>query len=148
MGWLCDRVVEAGTYAIADFVCPTEATRAAFGEAFIVWIDRIKQSRFADTNAMFEPPKRYDLRVGPEGSPNFWVEKVCANLLPTFNPQAPTALFLGRYQPFHDGHQRHRRVGPEQPQRRGHALDMGRKLFGGRALRKRRLRSSATPVIA
>ena len=22
MGWLCDRVVEAGTYAIADFICP------------------------------------------------------------------------------------------------------------------------------
>src|SRR5215470_800865 len=40
MGWLCDRVVEAGTYAIADFICPTEATRAAFGEAFVVWIDR------------------------------------------------------------------------------------------------------------
>jgi len=106
MGCLCDRVVEAGTYAIADFVCPTEATRAAFGDAFIVWLDRIKESRFADTNAMFEPPERYDVRVGPEGSPNFWAEKVCAHLLPTFNPQAPTALFLGRYQPFHDGHKR------------------------------------------
>jgi cytidyltransferase-like protein len=27
-------------------------------------------------------------------------------LLPTFNPKAPTALFIGRYQPFHDGHKR------------------------------------------
>ena len=31
MGWLCDRVVEAGHWAIADFICPTPQTRAAFG---------------------------------------------------------------------------------------------------------------------
>jgi predicted kinase len=30
MGWLCDRVVEAGHTAIADFVCPTPETRAAY----------------------------------------------------------------------------------------------------------------------
>jgi len=104
MGWLCDRVVEAGTYAIADFVCPTAETRAAFGQAFVVWMDRIKHSRFSDTNAMFEEPSHYDLRVGPEGAPPYWAEKICERLLPTFNPKAPTALFLGRYQPFHDGH--------------------------------------------
>ena len=33
MGWLCDQVVEAGAYAIADFICPTAETRAAFGDA-------------------------------------------------------------------------------------------------------------------
>ena len=33
MGWMCDRVVEAGGTVIADFICPTEETRAAFGEA-------------------------------------------------------------------------------------------------------------------
>jgi cytidyltransferase-like protein len=106
MGWLCDRVVEAGTYAIADFVCPTAETRAAFGQAFVVWMDRIKESRFSDTNAMFEEPSHYDLRVGPEGAPSYWAEKICERLLPTFNPKASTALFLGRYQPFHDGHRR------------------------------------------
>jgi len=26
--------------------------------------------------------------------------------LPTFSPKKPTALFLGRYQPFHDGHKK------------------------------------------
>jgi cytidyltransferase-like protein len=106
MGWLCDRVVEAGTYAIGDFICPTEATRAAFGEAFVIWIDRIKKSRFPDTDAMFEEPARYDLRVLPEGSPAYWAEKVCDLLLPTFDPKKPTALFLGRYQPFHAGHKK------------------------------------------
>jgi len=104
MGWLCDRVVEAGTHAIADFICPTQEARAAFGEAFVVWVDRIQQSRFPDTDAMFEPPTHYDIRVSAEGSPSFWAERVCEKLVPTFDPQAPTALFVGRYQPFHDGH--------------------------------------------
>jgi cytidyltransferase-like protein len=98
--------VEAGTYAIADFICPTKKTREAFGDAFIVWIDRIKTSRFPDTDKLFEPPERWDIRVGPEGTPTYWAEKVCDKLLPTFDPQAPTALFIGRYQPFHDGHKK------------------------------------------
>jgi cytidyltransferase-like protein len=106
MGWLCDRVIQAGTYAIADFVCPTQAARAAFGDAFVVWLDRIKTSRFADTNEMFEEPAHYDVRVSAEGSPNYWAERICERLLPTFDPQAPTALFLGRFQPFHDGHRK------------------------------------------
>src|SRR5258708_28587311 len=46
MGWLCDRVVEAGGTAIADFICPTPETRAAFGDAYIVFVDRITESRF------------------------------------------------------------------------------------------------------
>lgn len=107
MGWLCDRVVEVGGYAIADFICPTPETRAAFfagGDAFVIWIDRIKQSPFADTNRMFVPPERFDLRVTPEGSPEYWAEQAVAHLRPVFDPKKPTALFLGRYQPFHDGH--------------------------------------------
>jgi adenylylsulfate kinase-like enzyme len=72
MGWLCDRVVDAGTYAIADFICPTVASRDAFGEAFIVWVDRTKSSRFPDTDALFQPPERWDVRVEPEGSPAYW----------------------------------------------------------------------------
>src|SRR4029077_3695739 len=70
MGWLCDRVVEVGGYAIADFICPTEQTRQAFmGEtvAFVIWIDRIKAGRFEDTNRVFVPPTDVDLRVSPEG---------------------------------------------------------------------------------
>src|SRR5579872_4559322 len=41
MGWMCDRVVEAGGTAIADFICPTPETRMAFGDAFKIWLDRI-----------------------------------------------------------------------------------------------------------
>ncbi len=107
MGWLCDQVVRVGGYAIADFICPTPAARAAFmagGEAFVIWIDRIKEGRFDDTNRMFVPPERFHLRVLPEGSPEYWTETAFGKLRPVFDQKKPTALFVGRYQPFHDGH--------------------------------------------
>lgn len=76
MGWLCDRVAEAGGTAIADFVCPTPETRAAFGEAFVVFVDRIQAGRFEDTNRLFVRPEHYDLRVEANGSPDYWAEAV------------------------------------------------------------------------
>jgi len=106
MGWMCDRVVEANGTVIADFICPTEETRAAFGEAFTIWVDRISAGRFEDTNRMFVSPKRFDIRVSADGTPQYWAEQALARLRPAFDPQKPTALFLGRYQPFHRGHQR------------------------------------------
>jgi cytidyltransferase-like protein len=104
MGWLCDRVVEAGGTAIADFICPTPETRAAFGEAFTIWVDRIEAGPFEDTNKMFVAPERFDLRVKAVECPQYWAERALALLRPPFDPQRPTAFFIGRYQPFHEGH--------------------------------------------
>jgi cytidyltransferase-like protein len=104
MGWMCDRVVEAGGTAIADFVCPTEETRAAFGQAYTIWVDRIRAGRFEDTNQLFTAPARFDFRVSADGPPQYWAEQILAKLRPAFDPQKPTALFVGRYQPFHEGH--------------------------------------------
>jgi cytidyltransferase-like protein len=106
MGWMCDRVVEAGGTVIADFICPTAETRAAFGDAFVIWVDRIESGRFEDTNRLFVAPDRYDLRVTENGAPEYWAEHALRMLRPSFDPQRPTALFVGRYQPFHPGHQR------------------------------------------
>lgn len=107
MGWLCDIVVKCGNYAIADFICPTATARKAFtaeGDAFVIWIDRIKEGRFEDTNRLFEPPATCDLRVTADGTPEYWAEQAARLLRPVFDPKRPTALILGRYQPFHDGH--------------------------------------------
>jgi cytidyltransferase-like protein len=104
MGWLCDRVVEAGGTAIADFICPTPETRAAFGDAFVVYVDRIQEGRFADTNRMFVAPAQYDVRVAANGSPEYWAERICSIQRPAFDPRKPTALVIGRFQPFHAGH--------------------------------------------
>ncbi|MBX9776674.1 MAG: adenylyl-sulfate kinase [Xanthobacteraceae bacterium] len=107
MGWLCDQVTMTGGYAIADFICPTPATRAAFSEAgnsFVVFVDRVQSGRFEDTNQMFVPPAEYNIRVTANGAPDYWAEEIVRKLRPIFDPQKPTALFVGRWQPFHDGH--------------------------------------------
>lgn len=93
MGWLSDQVTKAGGYAIADFICPTDRTRAAFGPAFVVWIDRIDAGRFPDTNRLFEPPAAPDVRVTADGTLEYWVDLVARRL-----------LLVGRWQPFHDAH--------------------------------------------
>jgi adenylylsulfate kinase len=79
MGFLCDTVVAAGHYAIADFVCPTEETRRAFGPAFVIWVDRISKSAFADTNQLFEPPREFDVRL-KEGDVTEWTQMVLRTL--------------------------------------------------------------------
>jgi adenylylsulfate kinase len=107
MGWLCDQVIKTGGFAIADFICPTPATREAYlagGEAFIVWLNRIESGRFEDTNRLFAPPEHADITVDPEGTPEYWAEQVVRKLRPIFDYKKPTALLVGRYQPFHDGH--------------------------------------------
>jgi cytidyltransferase-like protein len=38
--------------------------------------------------------------------PQYWAEQALALLRAAFDPQKTTALFVGRYQPFHNGHQR------------------------------------------
>ena len=63
MKFLADGVVMAGKIAVADFVCPTEATRAEFNPDFTVWMDTIKESRFSETNKMFEKPVNVDYHV-------------------------------------------------------------------------------------
>jgi adenylylsulfate kinase len=107
MGWLCDQVVKTGGFAVSDFICPTPETRSAFvlgGSVLIVWVDRIDVSRFEDTNRIFVPPESYDIRVTRDGAPDYWAERIVLHVRPIFDPKKPTALFVGRYQPFHDGH--------------------------------------------
>ncbi len=105
MGKLCDWAKMGGSYVIADFVCPTSETRKAFNADFVVWVNRIQEGRYEDTNKMFEPPKNFDISL-EEGSPEDWANAVVAKLNETesWDNQAPTALLIGRYQPFHVGH--------------------------------------------
>lgn len=95
MGFLCDRVVEAGHVAIADFVCPTLRTRTAFGPAdVVIWMDTIKEGRFEDTNKMFVEPDRVDYRV-TERDVNFWGKYIHEHLDYKNRPHWFKALMLG-----------------------------------------------------
>jgi adenylylsulfate kinase len=105
MGILCDWVVKSGQYTVADFVCPTKETREAFDPDFIIWVNRIEAGRFKDTNKIFEEPQGADV-VLTDGTPPEWCDEVLGKIWQTekWNNQSPTALLVGRYQPFHDGH--------------------------------------------
>lgn len=105
MGILCDWVKKSGQYSVADFVCPTKDTRDAFNADFTIWVNRIDEGRFADTNKIFESPEGADI-VLKEGTPPEWCEQVLDKIWQTekWDNQSPTALLIGRYQPFHDGH--------------------------------------------
>ena len=105
MGKLCDWAKIGGSYVIADFVCPTKETREAFNPDFTIWVDRIQEGRYEDTNKMFQKPEDADV-VLREGSADEWAKEVLAELNKTeaWDNQAPTALLIGRYQPFHIGH--------------------------------------------
>ena len=63
MGNLSDVINEQGLDTIADFVCPTDDTRDQFGNGFYIWVDRIKEGRFADTNKLFQKPAKVDIHI-------------------------------------------------------------------------------------
>ena len=50
------KALDDNRNVIADFVCPTEQTRADFGADYIIWMDTIKESKL-------EPPKNFDFKV-------------------------------------------------------------------------------------
>jgi len=111
MGKLCDWASISGNYSVADFVCPTEEARKAFNPDYIIWVNRIEEGRYEDTNKLFQKPtedERWDAHdiILEDGTPDEWCDTVIQNINATekWNNQAPTALLIGRYQPFHVGH--------------------------------------------
>jgi adenylylsulfate kinase len=107
MGALARLLSKQGHIVIADFVCPNKEARIAFGDpSHLIWVDRIKESRFEDTNKLWHDPipQAVTLRIQEGMSVKEEVDlvmKTC-NL---FDWSAPTTLQLGRYQPWHEGHQ-------------------------------------------
>ena len=82
MGVLCDITSRYGAHVIADFVCPTPETREAFGAHYIVWVDRIKEGPFEDTNKLFVPPVDYDVRVGGKFGMQYYAEEIANKIAP------------------------------------------------------------------
>lgn len=51
---LCDGIDKN---CIADFVAPTEEIRQIFAADITIWMNTIEESKYSDTNAIFETPK-------------------------------------------------------------------------------------------
>jgi len=75
MKYLADGIVKAGKRCVADFVCPTQQTRDIFAPDYMIWIDRISQGRFEDTNRVFKQPTNADM-VLSDGSVEQWLSQV------------------------------------------------------------------------
>jgi len=94
-----------GFNVVADFVCPTPKARDLFDPDYIIWVDTIKKSRFEDTNKIFVKPEKYNTRVTEKNS-EIWSIKIADQIIPyKWDNRKPTAQMLGRWQPWHDGHQ-------------------------------------------
>lgn len=63
LGKLGDLLSSQGFVVVVDFVCPTVETRKVFNADATVWMDTIKEGRFLDTNALFDPPTQFDVLV-------------------------------------------------------------------------------------
>ena len=97
-----------GEFVICDFVAPLVEMRNNFKADWTIWVDTIQEGRYADTNAMFIEPEVYDFRITEQNAEK-WAEFIGEHILanrrrPVFDWQAESALLLGRYQPWHDGH--------------------------------------------
>jgi adenylate kinase family enzyme len=95
-------------YVICDFVAPLVEMRNNFKADWTIWVDTIREGRYADTNAMFIEPEQYDFRITEQHSEK-WSEFIAHHILgnirrPVFDWKAETVQMLGRWQPWHDGH--------------------------------------------
>ena len=73
------KVKDEGTYAIADFICPTPEARSLFPADYIIWVDTIKKGRFDDTNQMFVKPEKYDCHVTTQDA-KVWAPKIAKEI--------------------------------------------------------------------
>ena len=100
-----EKVKKEGSHVVADFICPTPKARELFNPDFIIWVDTIKKGRFDDTNKIFVKPEKYDVRV-TEQNAEIWSIKIADKITNyKWDNKKPTAQMLGRWQPWHAGHQ-------------------------------------------
>lgn len=103
LGEMARLINSQGVDVIVDFVCPTEQTREAFGKPdILIWMNTISEGRFENTNAIWIDPEHFDLQITEFDDSN--VDKVMKHF-DLFDWSAPTTLQLGRYQPWHEGHE-------------------------------------------
>ena len=106
IGAVARLLSKQGHIVIADFVCPTQSARTAFGKSdIVIWMNTIDAGRYSDTNTIWQDPAESYVdftftRLEDDTKADTIIKEF--NL---FDWSAPTTLQLGRYQPWHEGHQ-------------------------------------------
>ena len=83
-----EEAVDANRTVVADFICPTEATRKEFDADYTVWVDTIKEGRFEDTNKVFQEPEKYDFRVTHQEA-DMWAYLIKQDITDKFGSLGP-----------------------------------------------------------
>jgi predicted kinase len=105
IGAIARLLSSQGNLVVADFVNPTRSTRESFGSSDLsVFLDRIRKGRFEDTNQMWEDPHDADITIY-NGITIEKEAKIVMEAAKIYDWTEPTTLQLGRYQPWHEGHQ-------------------------------------------
>jgi adenylylsulfate kinase len=60
---LADFEKENGRLVICDFICPTRQSREIFDADFCIWMDTIRESKYKDTDKIFEQPEKFNLKI-------------------------------------------------------------------------------------
>lgn len=62
MRYLSDGVIIANSNALVDFVCPGPDYVEIFEADYIIWMNTIEESRYEDTNKLYNPPNRFNYK--------------------------------------------------------------------------------------
>ena len=80
MKLIAEKIInEKNKNVLSDFVCPTPESFKNFEPDYIIWVDTIKESRFADMNDLFVNPIKYDFKVTSKDA-EFWSEEIAEKL--------------------------------------------------------------------
>ena len=69
---------------ICDFVCPFEKTRNEFDADYVVFMNTINESRYEDTNKIFESPTKFNFEVKNKNS-NYYSKTIYNELVRKLN---------------------------------------------------------------
>lgn len=69
---------------LCDFVCPFQKTREQFNPDYLIFVNTIKESRYTDTNKIFEMPNKFDFEVKFQNS-NYYSKAIYNELVHKLN---------------------------------------------------------------
>ena len=101
-----NAVSDSGKIALVDFICPYKSAREQFDADLTIFMSTVVNSKYEDTNQIFEWPEwteyDFDIHEWDEDDP----VEVCWSIgQRIWEDELPTVQMLGRWQPWHEGHQ-------------------------------------------
>ncbi len=62
------KLSELDPISISAFICPLPGLRSFFFPDILIWMDTVEECEFEDTNKMFQPPEKYNIKITELGN--------------------------------------------------------------------------------